>query len=105
MKATLFVLFLVCASAAFGQSTGAAVLNNEPVVIRIPSHPAHASQNLLAREESVLFTSSNTSAHGERPLWEVAKPAAEVEVPLGDVARMLREQHATVKKAVKVLEK
>jgi hypothetical protein len=43
-------------------------------------------------------------AQGERPLWEFATNPAP-EVPLGDVARLYRQQHATVKKAVKVLEK
>jgi len=103
MKTTLFALFLLCASAALGQSVGASVLNNEPVIVQVPSHQARATQHPLAEERSILFTSTATYARGERPLWEVAKPAPEV--PLGDVARMLRQQHATAKKAVMVLEK
>jgi len=103
MKTTLFTLFLLAASAAFGQSIGASVIPSEPNVFRIPSHPAHASQKMLTSEQSILFTSDNPSAHGERPLWEVVKPAPEV--PLGDIARMLREEHSSVKKAVRVLEK
>ena len=58
----------------------------------------------MAVERNILFTSSNASGRGERPLWEVgAKPP--VEVPLGDIARQFRGEHATAKKAVMVLEK
>jgi hypothetical protein len=104
MKTTLFALLFLCATAAFGQSVGAAV-SNEPQPIQMPSHEQHASQQALQAEQSLLITSySNSSARGERPLWEAgAKPPAEV--PLGDVARRLRNQHATARKAVKSLEK
>ena len=102
MKKTLFALLLLSATGAFGQ-VGAAVRSSVPVVVQFESHPLHAKQNRLAAEENILFSASSTSAQGERPLWEFAKPA--YETPLGDIARMLREQHSTVKKAVKVLEK
>jgi hypothetical protein len=106
MKTTLFALFFLCATAALGQSVGGvgAVLNSEVQVIQLPSHALHASQTPLLREQNLLIISSNAEGHGERPLWEVgAKPP--VETPLGDVARLLRNQHATARKAVKVLEK
>lgn len=102
MKTTLLTtLFVLCflTTAALGQST----LSSEPQILQIPSHGLHASQRPMALEQNVLITSCNTSARGERPLWEVSKPAPEV--PLGDVARLFRNQHATVKKAVMVLEK
>ncbi|MBI3477860.1 MAG: hypothetical protein HY010_19160 [Acidobacteria bacterium] len=104
MKTTLFALLFFCATAAFGQAAGVSV-SNEPNPIQIPSHQQHASQHAIQSGESLLITSySETSARGERPLWEAgAKPPAEV--PLGDVARLLRNEHATVKKAVKTLEK
>ncbi|MFY9562526.1 MAG: hypothetical protein WAQ52_20015 [Terriglobales bacterium] len=103
MKTTLFALFLLSTTAALGQSVGS-FINSEPVLVQVPSHQLHASQRPLAEEQSILFTSTNAYARGERPLWEVgAKPPAEI--PLGDVARAFRSQHATVKKAVKVLEK
>jgi len=101
MKTTLLAFLVLCASAAFGQSF-ASVRSSEPNVVQLPSHQARASQHPLAQESNILFTSANISARGERPLWEFAQPR--VEVPLGDVARMLREGHATVKKAVMVLE-
>ncbi|HWZ82963.1 MAG TPA: hypothetical protein VNW47_10075 [Terriglobales bacterium] len=104
MKTTLFSLLVLCATAAFGQAAGLGV-SSEPQPISIPSHQQHASQHAIESEQSLLITSySDTSARGERPLWEAgAKPPAEV--PLGDVARLLRNEHATARKAVKSLEK
>jgi len=102
MKKTLFVLFLLSASAMFGQSAGANVLSNEAIVVHPPSHPAEATQRPMAEERNLLFSSNDTSARGERPLWEFARPAAEV--PLGDIARALRQEHVSVRKAVKTLE-
>jgi hypothetical protein len=103
MKTTLFALLFLSASAAFGQA-GSSV-SAEPQPIQINSHVQHASQHSIQSEQSLLITSdSNISARGERPLWEAgAKPPAQT--PLGDVARLLRTEHTTVKKAVKVLEK
>ncbi len=103
MKRTLLALLLLTASSAFAQSLGASVRSSEPVPAQFASHPARANQQPLASEQNILFTATNTYAQGERPLWEVAKPAPEV--PLGDIARMLREEHASAKKAVKVFEK
>ena len=104
MKTTLFALLFLCATAAFGQNAGSSI-SNEPQPIQMPSHQQRASQHAMQSEESLLISSyGDTSARGERPLWEVgAKPPAEV--PLGDVARLQRNEHATVKKAVKTLEK
>lgn len=107
MKTTLLVtlaaLFLMSA-AAHGQATAGygSVINSEPQVLQMPSHQLRATQQLLNGEQNILFTAQNPWARGERPLWEVSKPKPEI--PLGDVARLLRQQHATVKKAVKVLE-
>ncbi len=103
MKTTLFVLFLLCTTAALAQSgAGFSALSSEPYVLTMPTHEAHAYQHALQSEQSLLITGPNTAARGERPLWEAgAKPAPEV--PLGDVARLYRGQHATAKKAVKVL--
>ncbi len=98
MKTTLFVLFLICATAAFGQSgSSATLLNNEPVVIEFNSHPGHASHQSMGTEQNLLGPSGFTSAHGERPLWEVATPSQVT--PLGDSARILRKAHETAKKA------
>src|SRR4029077_20303906 len=49
MKITLFVLFLLCTAAAFGQ-TGAAVLSNQPQILMLPGHPLHADFTALAAE-------------------------------------------------------
>jgi len=105
MKTTLFALFLLVAATSFAQNVGGgAVLDNQPQILRIPSHELHASQNRLAPEQTILFTANNITARGERPLWEAAgRPAPEM--PLGDVARLYRDQHAVARKAVVKLEK
>ena len=95
-KATLFVLCLLCATGALGQTAGN-VLSSEPQVLRLPDHPSHASQQRMATEQSLLEYSSYTYVQGERPLWEFA-PASHA-VPLGDIARMLKREHETAKKA------
>ena len=102
MKTTLFALLFLCATAAFGQA--GASLTSEPQPIQMPTHEQHANQKSMQTEQSLLFAFDSTSAKGERPLWEVGpKPAAEI--PLGDVARLFRNEHATAKKAAKVLNK
>ena len=98
MKVTLGLLFLLCASAAFGQATaGASALNAQPIVFQIQSHAEHASYTPLGQEQYLSEKSSYTFGHGERPLWEVAP--VKTEVPLGDVARALREEHLKARKA------
>lgn len=98
MKATLGILFVLCAGAAFGQTTaGSSVLSAQPAPIQMSSHPQHASYMALGQERSLTETSTFTFAHGERPLWEVAP--VKTEVPLGDVARALREEHLKARRA------
>jgi hypothetical protein len=63
------------------------------------SHPEHASRQALALIQNLNGGETYVYAQGERPLWEVATPTHEM--PLGDSARVLREEHASVKKAVK----
>jgi len=101
MKTTLFALFLLCAIAALGQSAG--FLSNQPQLFQIPSHPLRASQRPMQQEQTLLITSNNVYGRGERPLWEFATQA-HAEIPLGDVARLLRNQHAIARKAMKVVE-
>jgi hypothetical protein len=101
MKITLVLFCFLCATAAFGQAAlGGSALSSEPRILQMPSHPAHAMQQPMGRQQSILVNSAVVSAHGERPLWEVAPKRHEV--PLGDVARMFRKEHATAKKAVMV---
>jgi len=100
MKTTLFVLFIFCTAAAFGQ---AAVLSNQPQVIQSPSHPLHADTHPMATETPLVGGGGYTYAQGERPLWEfgpVSQPT-----PLGDVARAYRKEKLTAKKAEIVFEK
>ncbi len=104
MKTLLFVLFVLCTTAALGQSTvGASVLSNQPQVLSVPSHPEHASQRSMAEAQSLLGNAGYFHALGTRPLWEVA-PKPQVPMPLGDVARILRKEHETAKKANVVVE-
>jgi hypothetical protein len=98
MKTTFFGLCFLSATLSFGQSSvGLTSLINEPQAISFYTHPGHASQQTMSREQSLLEKSNIVSAQGERPLWEVAPKSHAV--PLGDVARALRKEHETAKKA------
>jgi hypothetical protein len=98
MKTALFVLFFLSATVAFGQaSAGAGALSAEPVVIQFAGHAEHASYQGMGQEQNLFQQSSNTQAHGVRPLWEFAVPS--LVTPLGDSARVLRKEHADAKKA------
>ncbi len=100
MKTPLFVLFLFCTAAAFGQSA----LSSQPVVIASPSHPLHADAHSLAAETSLVGGGSYSYARGERPLWEFGSPLPEP-TPLGDIARAQRKEKQTAKKAEIIFEK
>jgi hypothetical protein len=97
MKTTFFLLFLLCATAALGQSYAAAALSNEPQPLQMISHPLRAVQHEMASMQNLFNTSGYVYAQGEKPLWELA-PTTTV-MPLGDVARILRQEHLTAKKA------
>jgi hypothetical protein len=97
MKTTLFLLCLLCATAALGQSFAPGALNNEIQPLQMMSHPAHASQHAMLPEQSLLDGSTYAYEQGERPLWEFA-PVSHA-IPLGDVARILRQEHLAAKKA------
>jgi len=103
MKTTLFALLFLCATTAFGQA-GGSVISNEPQPLQIQSHQQHASPSFLQCEQTLLIASGSTYGRGERPLWEFAGKAI-AEISLGDAARLLRNEHALAKKAVKVLNK
>jgi hypothetical protein len=104
MKITLFVLFILCTAAAFGQVGG--VLSNQPQIMTIPDHPLHAEHSDLACEHPLVGggPATYTYAQGERPLWEFGSPLPEP-TPLGDVARAFRKEKQTARKAETVLEK
>jgi len=97
MKTTWFLLCFLCATAALGQSFATAAISNEPHPLQMASHPARASQHVMATEQNLLENSTYIYAQGERPLWEVSPVT--VAMPLGDVARILRQEHLTAKKA------
>jgi hypothetical protein len=99
MKTVLFVMFVLCASSAFGQAAASASVSAQPTIYSFESHAEHASRQPLAKEQDLNGGVVFTYAQGERPLWEFATPTHEV--PLGDSARMLRQEHSTAKKAAK----
>ena len=101
MKTTIFILCLLCATAAFGQSV-VSIAPNAPS-FQITDHPTRAISQAMPAEQNLLGTNSLTTGHGEMPLWEV--PSMSHEVPLGDSARALKKEHANAKKALLVLEK
>jgi hypothetical protein len=98
MKKTLFVLCLLSTTGAFAQYYGGSAghIDNTPVVYESPSHPAHASYTPMTSEQSVLGSSSYSSAQGERRASDF--PQAEG-VSLGAYARDLRKQRAESKKS------
>ena len=103
MKAAFFLLFILCAASAFGQT--APILPNQPQILAFTDHSQHASPHSLATEQPIIGGSIDTytSAHGERPLWEFG-PLPEGP-SLGDVARAYRKEKETGKKAEFVFEK
>ncbi len=103
MKITLFTLFLLVTSTAFGQAIGA--VSGEAHMTQIPDHPQHAEQHALACERSLVGGGSVSYAQGERPLWEFGPDAQQQPTPLGDFARTVRKEKLAAKKAEKVLEK
>ena len=96
MKTAVLGFCFLCATGAFGQSVGSAIMGS---VIQMTSHAEQASQHAMAPEQSLMEHSGFSYAQGERPLWEVQPLSQARPVPLGDIARMLRKEHETCKKA------
>jgi len=94
MKKTLFLLCLFSATVAFAQYGSS--INSQPLIPPMPSHPAHASYTPLSQEQTVLPSTSYSSAQGERPAWDFPQQEA---VSLGAFAREVRKQHAQLKKS------
>jgi hypothetical protein len=98
MKTAVFALCFLGATLALGQAGAAGGgLSSQVSVFQIQSHEAEATQHSMGAEKNLLETSANTWAQGERPLWEVAPVSHPT--PLGDSARLLRQEHASAKKA------
>lgn len=104
MKITLFALFILCTSAAFGQA--AASISSQAQPIQMAEHVARAEQHEMALERPLVGGSGSTYtyAQGERPLWEFG-PMLPPPTPLGDVARAFRKEKLAAKKAEIVFEK
>jgi hypothetical protein len=103
MKITLFVLFIFCTAAAFGQIGGS--IPSQAQVLELPEHPLHAELHEMAQERPLVGggPGAYTYAQGERPLWEFGPVS--VPTPLGDVARAYRKEKLAAKKAEIILEK
>ena len=95
MKTAFLVLCLLLTPAAFGQYVATSV-SSQPQPYRAPTHPQHASVHALATEQYVLGGTTYTSAQGERPTWELPQAPTQ---SLGETARILRKEHAKLKKA------
>jgi hypothetical protein len=94
MKTAVFVFCLFCASASFAQIGS---ISGQAQQLTMSEHPEHAVQHDMAQPQDMYEHNAYSYAQGERPLWEfgpISQP-----VPLGDIARVLRKQHALVKKA------
>jgi hypothetical protein len=98
MKTLLGTLFILCATSAFSQS----IISSEVQPLRLAEHPQHASQHAMAQESSLFENSTYSYAKGEVPLAELGSPI--YFVPLGDLARAAKKDHASDRKAEKVLE-
>ncbi len=96
MKTTLFLLCLLFAPAALAQYYSAGHIDSQPVIYEGPSHPEHAAYAPMRSEQSVIASTSYSSAQGERPASDF--PQAEG-VPLGTYAREWKKQHAHLKRS------
>lgn len=105
MKTIFVVMFVLFATAAFGQTAGA--ISSQVQVLELPDHPLHAAPHAMATESPIVGGDANTYsyAQGEQPLWEFGPVS--VPVPLGDIARAYRKEKekANVPKAEIVFEK
>jgi len=100
MKTTIFILCFLCTTAAFGQ-VALSVVTTQAMPLQMVDHPLRASSHAMATEQNLLESSAYTYEKGELPIWEFAPVTKRV--PLGDIARLFKEEHATAKKALKVL--
>jgi len=102
MKTTLFVFCLILTTSAFGQYSagGGSAMSAQPMVLELPSHPAHASYTPLASETSVVSGTGYAVGQGDRPFWDFPQ---QPEASLGDQARELRKEHAQLAKKAKVV--
>ena len=91
MKKTLLVLCLFFTTAAFAQFYGISTVNSQPQIYQPPSHPAHAGYMPMSQEQSVIPSTSYTSAQGDRPASDF--PQAEG-TSLGAYAREIKKQRA-----------
>jgi len=97
MKTAFLVLCLLLTTASFGQYVGGGVsISSQPQPYRPVTHPEHATVHPLAAEQYVLGGTDYASAHGERPTWELPQAPTQ---SLGETARILRREHAKLKKA------
>ena len=102
MKTIVALFFVCCFCAAAGAQT-ASVIPNTPAPLVMTEHTQHASQHPLGLESTLLSVTGYGYAQGEVPLADLGSPV--YEVPLGDIARANKTEHASVRKALIVLDK
>ena len=93
MKTTLFALYFLCATAAFGQAASA--LSSVPQPLVMSDHPQRAEEHSMRPFDNLRGESNYSYAQGEQPLSDFG--TGKVEVPLGDVARAYRKEKANKK--------
>jgi len=101
MKTTVFLMCILCAAGALGQSAASGALLASQ--FQIVDHPSHASPQALTPEQNLAGFGTISIAQGEIPLSEVKLPEKHV-TPLGDVARSFRKEREGEKKATKIFE-
>lgn len=95
MKTALFILLVICSTAAFGQGY---LPSSQFQPLSITDHPQHAANHALAAELNLRGDiSPYTYARGERPLSDIAMNSTQIS--LGEIARQLRKEHAMDKKS------
>jgi hypothetical protein len=100
MKTAFLVLCLLGTTAAFGQQPAGPV-SSQPQSYQPPSHPGHASAQALAAERYLLGATNYYSVRGDTRTWDLPQAPSK---SLGESARMLRKEHANLKKARVVFE-
>jgi hypothetical protein len=99
MKTAFLVLCLLGTTAAFGQQPAGPV--SQSYSYQPPSHPGHATEQGLAAERYLFGATNYSSVRGDTRTWDLPQAPTQ---SLGESARILRKEHAKLKKARVVFE-
>jgi hypothetical protein len=108
MRTALLVLWVLGATAAFGQHAAGGV-SSRPHTYQPPSHSAHAATHALAAEHYILGDTKYFSVQGDRWTWDLPQAPTQSSAlsstqSLGETARINRKEHAKLTKARIVFE-